>query len=400
MWEMKAILITLFRNRLGVALVIIQLALTLAIISNAVFVVLERNTLINRETGMPENELFGFNMLLTDASLNITTVIDEDLRLINAMPGVKAATPINTLPLAFSSSIMGFAREPNATHGSQPANKIYVNHNGMEALGVKLIAGRNFREDEMQYFKQRGQYANVAIVTKQYADRLFPDGGALNQTIYRHLHPIKIVGIAERNMGTSVVWSEAGSVIFFPQLELGSSTHYVVRTEPSQRAQITQEIENKLIASNKHRVIEALKGLDEYKRLSYTQDIAMIKILSVVIVMISVIAIMGSIGLTILRINQRRKQIGTRRALGATRLDIIRYYLLENVIVCLLGLFLGGVLSLGLNHFLVQYQHLQVISVNLIVVCASVFFLFSVVAVLWPALRAAQISPALATRSV
>ena len=68
-----------------------------------------------------------------------------------------------------------------------------------------------------------------------------------------------------------------------------------------------------------------------------------------VVALLLAITALGVVGLASFNVNQRRKQIGTRRALGATRFNIIRYFLVENVLITSGGIALGLVLSILVN---------------------------------------------------
>src|SRR5690606_28005241 len=66
------------------------------------------------------------------------------------------------------------------------------------------------------------------------------------------------------------------------------------------------------------------------------------------------ITAMGIVGLTVFNINKRRKQIGKRRALDATRFDVLRYFLIENLIITASGVIIGAALAIAFNIFLVR----------------------------------------------
>ena len=126
----------------------------------------------------------------------------------------------------------------------------------------------------------------------------------------------------------------------------------------------------------------------------------MVKLLTAVIIVLTGVTGLGIVGLAWFSVTQRRKQIGTRRALGATRLDVIRYFMVENGLITSLGLGIGLAGTLGLNWFLdTQYEVGRVPWWYLPIGMASLWILGQL-AVLLPARRAANISPAIATRSI
>jgi len=112
------------------------------------------------------------------------------------------------------------------------------------------------------------------------------------------------------------------------------------------------------------------------------------------------ITAMGIVGLTVFNINKRRKQIGKRRALDATRFDVLRYFLIENLIITASGVIIGAALAIAFNIFLVRSFDIPLIEWYFAPLGMLTLLLLGVLAVAGPAVRATRISPALATRSV
>ena len=98
--------------------------------------------------------------------------------------------------------------------------------------------------------------------------------------------------------------------------------------------------------------------------------------------------------------NRRKKQIGTRRALGATQGAIIRYFMLENLLISAGGLLLGVVLTIALNMALIEWFSITALDWFYIPIGVVVLWVVGQLAVLGPALRASRVPPAIATRTV
>jgi putative ABC transport system permease protein len=99
-------------------------------------------------------------------------------------------------------------------------------------------------------------------------------------------------------------------------------------------------------------------------------------------------------------VQQRRKQIGIRRAIGATRSDILRYFQAENFLIVTGGIVIGMVLTFFLNVMLMKFYELPRLPLYYLPVGATVLWALGQLAVLGPALRAASVPPVVATRSV
>ena len=104
------------------------------------------------------------------------------------------------------------------------------------------------------------------------------------------------------------------------------------------------------------------------------------------------------VGVTAFSVTERRKQIGTRRALGATKGAVLRYFLLENWIVTNAGLILGVAVAYGLNVLLVTKTSGAKLDWRLVIASIVLIWLQGIIATLIPAMRATRFSPVIATR--
>ena len=126
----------------------------------------------------------------------------------------------------------------------------------------------------------------------------------------------------------------------------------------------------------------------------------MMRMLIVLIIVLVLVTVLGIFGLTVFNISKRTKQIGTRRALGARKSAIVRYFMVENGLICIAGLLVGSVADIYLGNALLQTYSLPALD-NLYIIFTALFvFIMSLVSVLLPANKAANISPSVATRSI
>ena len=123
-------------------------------------------------------------------------------------------------------------------------------------------------------------------------------------------------------------------------------------------------------------------------------------LLVAVCIALLVVTALGIVGLASFWVQQRTKQIGVRRALGATRTQILRYFQTENFLLATIGIVLGMLLAYAINQLLMGKYELPRLPLLYLPVGAAVLWLLGQIAVYWPARRAASVPPALATRSV
>jgi putative ABC transport system permease protein len=127
---------------------------------------------------------------------------------------------------------------------------------------------------------------------------------------------------------------------------------------------------------------------------------AMVWMLLLVCVVMLAVTAFGIVGLTSFWVRQRRRQIGIRRAVGATRGDIMHYFQTENFLLSSAGVVVGMGLAFGINLYLMQHYEMSRMPWYYLPGGAIALWLIGQIAVLGPALRAAAVPPVVATRSV
>jgi putative ABC transport system permease protein len=123
-------------------------------------------------------------------------------------------------------------------------------------------------------------------------------------------------------------------------------------------------------------------------------------LLVAVCIALLVVTALGIVGLASFWVQQRTKQIGVRRALGATRGQILRYFQTENFLLATLGIVIGMMLAYGINQLLMGKYELPRLPAIYLPIGAVVLWLLGQLAVFGPARRASAVPPAVATRTV
>ncbi|MBT1449328.1 ABC transporter permease [Glaciecola sp. XM2] len=402
MLEIKPIFNALLRSKVSTFLLLVEIAITVAIVSVAAFVIVDRVNYLQQETGYPEESLLHFSVL-TFGDVDRMQQIELDEQMLRNIPDVENAVFMQDVPLSGSGSASSFNSQPDPEiENNKSVRAAYTagDENMIDTLGVNLIAGRDFNPDEIKYGLSMENPPTVIIASKAFVDEMFPEGDGLGQTVYFGPAPIKIIGIVEEMKGPWLQDSRADNMVIFPYVEVRSFDHYVVRTNPEERTAIKRQIEELMLANYDKRVINPAIGFDEAKAQYNAGDILMARMLMVIIVVLIMITIVGIFGLTLFNISKRTKQIGTRRALGARKSDIVKYFLVENAMVCIVGLVVGSAGAVYLGTLLLQEYSLPALDNAFILYTAGFVFLISLMSVLVPANRAANISPSIATRSI
>jgi putative ABC transport system permease protein len=405
--EFRPILSSLLRNKTGALLIALQVALTLAIVSNALYIVRDRLEMAARPTGIgDEANYFRIRTIPLGDSKDQFNDQKRDEAALRAVPGVVSASWSNQSPLGQSGWNMGLQTSREQTN-SDINGAFYMAPNPVvETYGLKLVEGRDFTEADVIEWDPdtSNDLGHTAIVTQALAKQLYPDGSAIGKNMYigdgADANELRIVGVVERMQTPWAQKSDKAESSFFTAVRFRQSySVFVVRTEPGQIDRVMRDAEAALLKAEPQRLILGKSTLAEDRATRYRDDIAIAWMLVTVTALLLLVTASGIIGMAMLWVNQRRKQIGVRRALGARRLDILRYFLVENVLITTGGIALGLVLAMGLNQLLVSQLELERLPLGYLAVGAVVLWVLGLVAVYGPAWRAAGTAPAIATRS-
>jgi len=401
MLEIKPIFHALCRSKVGAILLLIQIAITTAIVSNAAFIIQDRVSYLSQETGYPEQDIFVFNVMMFGKDVSPSQQYELDEAMLRQIPGVVDAAYSSNTPLSGSGSSSDFSLKP-APEESKSARTSYmfIDEHGINTYGVKLIAGRNYTEDEVIVTDNYDELSKVTVVTKTLLDELFPEGNGLGQTVYFGDIPMKIIGVIDLMKGPWLKDSRPDNVALLPFIKPGTNARFVVRTEPGQRQSVMNRVEEAMLKNYNKRVISRIRGLDDDKESYMAEDTLMMRMLIVLITILVLVTALGIFGLTLFNISKRTKQIGTRRALGARKSAIISYFLVENAMICIVGLVIGVIAAVYLGQLLMQHFSISQLDISYVLATALAVFVMSLLAVLAPAKRAANISPSIATRTI
>lgn len=328
MLQIKPILTMLMRNKSGPILLLIQIVLSVAIVANASFIICERISLMDRDSGTSEKEVFDFKIYNFDTNIDLESQTQRDIRAIRALPGVIDASTTSMTPLSGGGWSTGFTvgSSLGKAKDTETSAVYYGDEHMLNTLGVNLVEGRNFYEEEV--LTGSPNLATLAIVSKAFAKVTWGDTPAVGQIMYEGDfgdQPIKVIGIVDKLQGA---WVNSkylnNSVILNTQL-VRAYTRVLVRGEVGTLAQLKESIPIALHKDNRDRVIDGFTLISEHRKRVYRNHELMATVLSMMVVLLLLITSLGLAGMVMFNIERRTKQIGTRRALGAKKRDIISF---------------------------------------------------------------------------
>ncbi|MEO6226378.1 MAG: FtsX-like permease family protein [Thermomonas sp.] len=408
--NIRPILSTLLRHKMAAALIVLEIALSCAIICNALFLISSRIDRINQDSGAVENEIVRVHVNGVGTDDNAEAMTRSDLAMLRGLPGVKAAAVANQVPYVDSSWNTSIKMVKDQKQPTMNATVYMTGDSFMDTMGLKLVAGRRFNTDEFLEWSALNAPNSKAhipsvIITRSVADKLFPGGDAVGKSFYSWGDdPIRIVGVVDHLIRPS---NQDGPVareysMMFPiRTPYSVGGNYLIRTEPGRRTEVMKAAINAIRKNGHNRFVleEDTKTMEDMRNEYYRQDRAMAWLLATVIIALLVVTALGIVGLASFWVQQRTKQIGIRRALGATRGQILRYFQTENFLLASIGIALGMLLAYAINQLLMGKYELPRLPLVYLPAGAVALWLLGQFAVFWPARRAAAVPPAVATRS-
>ncbi len=315
---------------------------------------------------------------------------------------IKFVRQNTTLPLAISAENMyapltvAFGNEK-----SDPQFQLWgsdenygINHNRDIAKGRMLTAA------DVQYAR------DVTVLGRDIVDRVFKHGeDPINQTVRMNDHNYLVVGVLERK-GGGMGQSQDG----FALIPVTNEIKYFIQPAFTSLQMTVRARSKALFDETQDEVIGAMRsvrgdkpGTDndfevENNTSLTTQFDSFSKYLSYAGFGISAIALLaasiGIMNIMLVSVTERTKEIGIRKALGATKGDIAGQFLTEAVVLCLIGGLIGIAIGIGIGNILAVLIHASVYVPVLWVfvglgVCAFVGIVFG----LYPALKAANMNP-------
>lgn len=407
--DIQPILAALRKHKIPAALIVLEIALACAVLCNAVFMIGQRIGEMNLPNAIDEQGISDIRVLGTDPKLT-TDDVPRNLAALRQIPGVTGAAVINTMPLSNNGWNSNVAARPQSLMDKDNPNvaTYLFTSDGEQALGLRLLRGRFFNMEEFADSKLGDNYiptAHVTLVTQSLAERLWPRQDALGKQVWidKNYH-FTVVGVIadvlrpNRNgEGPAAFhWSMFLPISAGPG---GFLNDYIVRSAPQDRARVLDAARRKLAALSPNAVIRAMPFSDIRGKF-FADTRSMVWMLVLVCVVMLAVTAFGIVGLTSFWVGQRRRQIGIRRAVGATRAHIMQYFQTENFLLSSAGVAVGMILAFGINLYLMRHYQMLRMPWYYLPVSAVALWLLGQLAVLGPALRASNVPPVVATRSV
>ena len=405
--DIKPILSALSRHRVASVLIAMEIALACAVLCNAIFLVSARLDLMRLNSGIPEGALATVAFSGCDGC-SAADVNGRAVAALAAIPGVSAVGVANTVPFGQRAGYAGINLDREGNHFGGVLHFYKFDAGAIAALGLVPSQGDRFAPDDFRTIGQEDFLPadGQVWITQALADHLWPGQAALGREFWMSDSHFRVKGVLPHLAVTDPGRSEEGLAgaewsVVVPVTRDALLGRYVVRADPHDLPRVALAARDALARAVPEAVVDQAESapVSSLREKYFQTDRAMAGLLVAVIAAMLLVTALGIVGLASFWVAQRTRQIGVRRALGATRAQILRYFQVENFLLVGMGIALGMLLAYALNQLLMSRYELPRLPLAYLPAGAMVLWLLGQVAVLWPARRAAAVPPAIATRS-
>ncbi|KOQ62412.1 hypothetical protein ABW41_10450 [Stenotrophomonas maltophilia] len=403
--QIGIVLSALRRHRLATFLIAMEIALACAVLCNAIFLMIERNAAMQLVSGLDESRLGVIQLDGIDAE----RANDVNARVVGALrglSGVTAAGLVSAMPFGSPGIRVGVNLDEDQQVPGGVLDFYLADAVALDALQLHLVGGRMPGADEFAPTDELVPANPPALVTQELAQRYWPGENAVGKSLWAMDTRLRVIGVVEhmavsrpgRGEAKGSDWSVIVPASQGPRL----TGRYLVRAEAGDMNRVMRDAQQAIrrVAPDVVFDVEGSRRISELRERHFEGDRVMMGLLGGVIIALLAATALGIVGLASYWVEQRRKQIGIRRALGATRTDVMRYFQIENLLIVSIGIAAGALLAYAMNLTLMRFYELPRLPLLYLPVSAVILLLLGQAAVLLPALRAAAIAPVSAIRSL
>ena len=399
------ILSALRRHRLATVLIALEIALACAVLCNACFLIATRVAQTHVVSGVDEAALATLKLTGYDPA----HAVDLNARVLAGLrkiPGMQSVSVINAVPFGEHAGTAGITLDADGKHFGGVVDFYTAGPGSFQALGLQLAAGAPPQASDHQPMSSFVPADATVWITRALAEHLWPGEDPLGKEFWCDKFHFRVGGVLAHLARPSAGEGGPGTIewsVFTPaQPGAQLAGVYLLRAAPKQLPRVLRDARNAMAQIAPDAVLDtrASQTISDLRQRYFQQDRSMAGILLGVIVALLLVTALGIVGLASFWVQQRRRQIGIRRAIGATRSDILHYFQTENFLIVSGGIVLGMALAYALNLVLMRYYELPRLPLYYLPIGALALWALGQLAVLGPALRAAAVPPVVATRSV
>lgn len=402
--QVRPVLAALRKHRIATILIALEIALACAVLCNACFLIMQRVQAMHVNSGIDEHALGTIKL----AGFDPQNAMDLNARVIDGLrgvAGVRSVSVINAVPFGQPAGIAGVTLDAAGKQFGGVVDFYIAGPGAADALGLRVIAGRMPARDEYAPVSKIVPRNPPVLLTRVLAEHFWPGENPLGKTIWSMDTQFRVIGLLDHLVIPQPGGGEEKDPdwsIFVPALpgpQLAGT--YLVRADPRELQQAMRHAKDVVLKVAPDAVLdqEQSQTVDDLRKTFFLNARVMAGLLVGVVVALLGTTALGIVGLASFWVAQRRKQIGIRRALGATSGDILRYFQIENFLIVTIGVVIGMMLAFGINAGLMSIYEVPRLPVWYLPIGVIALWVLGQLAVLAPALRASTVAPVTAMRS-
>jgi putative ABC transport system permease protein len=391
------------RQRLRRGLVISEVALSLVLLIGAGLMIRSFTLLSAVNPGFGLDNLLSLQINLPRAQytqapqrVNFYTQLLDRLAV---LPDVQAAAAATGLPLGKNGNQMSFgvAGQPDAPPGQAPLAEVaYVSNDYFRTMNIPFLQGRTFTDHDDK------DAPPVMIIDDSFAKLYWPDEDAVGKQVKfeRDAAPRTVIGVVGRVRMEGLEVDSGRVQAYFSYLvnPWGYTMSIVART-PVNPANVADEVRKEVLALDKDRPIFNVKTVEQLRDESIASRRLNTLLFGVFAAVALLLASVGIYAVLSYSVAQRTREIGIRIALGASRGDVFKLMIGQEIVLVLIGVGIGLLAALALTRLMQSLlfgvsviDPITFLLVPLILVCIALLACFV------PACRALKVDPINALR--
>lgn len=407
---MNSLFSQLRRHPLMPWLIVLQIAVACAILCNTLFLLAQQASPLLTDDGIVRDEVIIVDQLVNAGGNWSAAQARTGAETLARIPGVKRASAVVGAPMRQTLTMVYDLKSANG-----PTLQVsgFIGEQLVDTLGLQLSAGRDFLAEEyrdLQLDVDDGSATTPVILTLALAHSLFGTGNPVGQSLTGgdgngHYVVVGVVAHLMRYQLAELDDGKAEYAMLLPRRPAGlPMLSFVIRSDAGQREAVLKAVPGVLQATFAGQIANGFEPLvadyEQLRDVGLRSRRAAVWLLLTVNAVVTTITAIGIASLSGYWIQQRTRQIGIRRALGARRGQILRHFLTENLMLTAAGAFTGVLLALLINQWLMHHYELPRLPLVYLPSATLLLVLLGQLAVAAPARRAANLPPATASRSV
>lgn len=403
--DIVPVLHALKRHKTTVALFVLEISCTFSIVCNLMPLIINDTHIVNLASGINENHVVLITSTDRTSVKNVAERRQEDVQALRSIPGVDSVVAVQGLPMSQSEANVGIA--PGIDMQRRVKASIYFGGRDEAAtLGLRFLSGKDFVPSDYQTLDAAHGYSGIVhaksiILSHALAQKLFPGSGAVGKIVHIGPRGMRVAGVVNNVLRPHL--HEAGAnylTAFLPLFPDARRVTYVLKVKPGASATVMHKIVHVLKTKNGDRLVGEPVTFVQFRSKFFGPKKDVLFTLLAASLGLLFVTVLGIVGLVAFWLQQRHRQIGIRRALGASKSEIIRYFQIENMMVTLAAALVGVIIAFALNSMLVRHFNALPLSLTDVVISLGTFVILGQASVFYSSLKASRLSPMAATNSL